>query len=427
MTWKNSGRAREGRPAALTVGLFGGLGSGNIGNDASLEAMLSYLRTDHPEAVLDAMCGGPDLVRARYGIPARSIHWAPGHQSARGLQRLAVKALRKPVDAVRIAGWVRRHDVVIVPGMGILETGLPVRPWQFPYLLFVLSVAGRVFRTRVALVSVGANVINQRMTRWLLCRAARLACYRSYRDALSREAMRQMGQDVTADHVFTDLAFALPAVSAEPGDPRTVGVGVMDYYGSNDESRRHAAQRHATYVAALQDFVLWLVDSGRRVRLFVGDTNGSDDRVLQSILAGLQEARPGLGAAQVTAEPVRSYGDLMRAMAPASTVVATRYHNVICALKLGKPTISISYAQKNTALMTAMGLSAFCQDIGALDGAALIGQLNELERQAPQLRTAIARYNAELERAIAAQFAELTAVLFPVAGRRPARRRLAGR
>ena len=41
------------------VGLFGHLGSGNIGNDASLEAMLKYLSADQPGAILDAMCPGP--------------------------------------------------------------------------------------------------------------------------------------------------------------------------------------------------------------------------------------------------------------------------------------------------------------------------------------------------------------------------------
>ena len=52
------GRARDvgKRPR---VGLFGNLGSGNIGNDASLEAMLSYLSADQPGAVLDAMCRAP--------------------------------------------------------------------------------------------------------------------------------------------------------------------------------------------------------------------------------------------------------------------------------------------------------------------------------------------------------------------------------
>ena len=44
--------------AGPRVGLFGLLGSGNVGNDASLEAVLAYLRADHPDAVIDAMCMG---------------------------------------------------------------------------------------------------------------------------------------------------------------------------------------------------------------------------------------------------------------------------------------------------------------------------------------------------------------------------------
>ena len=31
-------------------------GSGNIGNDGSLEAVINYLKADHPDAVLDVMC-----------------------------------------------------------------------------------------------------------------------------------------------------------------------------------------------------------------------------------------------------------------------------------------------------------------------------------------------------------------------------------
>ncbi len=48
-------RARDARDRPR-VGLFGYLGSGNIGNDASLEAMLKYLRADQPGAILDVMC-----------------------------------------------------------------------------------------------------------------------------------------------------------------------------------------------------------------------------------------------------------------------------------------------------------------------------------------------------------------------------------
>ena len=73
MTVSSSPSCQRGRPAsgaasAPRVGLFGLLGSGNIGNDASLDAVLGYLRSYHPDAVLDAMCMGPDQIRTRYGI-----------------------------------------------------------------------------------------------------------------------------------------------------------------------------------------------------------------------------------------------------------------------------------------------------------------------------------------------------------------------
>ena len=55
------------------VGLFGLLGSGNIGNDASMEAVLKYLRTRHPSAVVDVMCSGPERVSEQYGIAAEQM------------------------------------------------------------------------------------------------------------------------------------------------------------------------------------------------------------------------------------------------------------------------------------------------------------------------------------------------------------------
>lgn len=63
---------------APRVGVFGLLGSGNLGNDGSLEAVLGYLRTAHPGASVDALCGGPEAVTARFGIPATRLHWYRG-------------------------------------------------------------------------------------------------------------------------------------------------------------------------------------------------------------------------------------------------------------------------------------------------------------------------------------------------------------
>ena len=53
----------SGPPPIPAVGLFGHLGACNIGNDASMEAVLRYLRTNYPDAIIDAMCPGPERVK----------------------------------------------------------------------------------------------------------------------------------------------------------------------------------------------------------------------------------------------------------------------------------------------------------------------------------------------------------------------------
>ena len=416
MTSLRQARTRaDANAVAPRVGLFGLLGQGNFGNDGSLEAILAYIRAEHPDAILDFLCSGPDQVTARYGIPAARLRWYHSeHPRASGVTALALKGtgmgLGMVIDAFRTAAWVRRHDVVIVPGMGVLEATVPLRPWQTPYSMFLLGASSRLFGTKVALVSVGASVIHQRLTRWLITMAARLAHYRSYRDTVSRDAMQRMGLDTSGDAVYPDLAFSLPTPRYDPGAARTVGVGVMDYSGGNND-RRRGDEIHASYVEKMTRFVLWLVDNGRQVRLLTGDIY--DERVVREILAGLRAHRPELGPPSVIAEPVSSLDELMRQLASVATVIATRYHNVVCALKLAKPTLSVGYAAKHEVLMADMGLSGFCQTADSLDVDRLIKQFTELESQSAQLRQTLTECSTANARLLDQQFATLSALLFP--------------
>jgi polysaccharide pyruvyl transferase WcaK-like protein/O-antigen/teichoic acid export membrane protein len=411
---KGAQYVRAANTTVQKVGLFGLLGSGNTGNDVSMEAVLDYLRREHPNAVVDAMCGGPEVVAARYGIPAIPVLWYAGHgHDETGVVAVGLKALGKAIDAVRTAAWVRRHDVVIVPGAGALEATLPVKPFGFPYAMFLLCASGRVFRTKVALVSVGANVISQPVTRWFLDSAARLAYYRSYRDDLSKDAMRRRGLAAAQDRVYPDLAFAAPLPPAGAGDTGTVGVGVMAYYGGNDE-RRSAVDIHASYVTTMKAFTLWLVDTGHKVRLFSGDDR-YDNSVADEILAHLHANRPDLDADSIAVASAASFADVAREMAAVGTVVATRYHNVVCALKLGKPTLALGYSDKFRTLMASMGLSEFCESASQLDLGRLIRLFTELESRAGLVRQAIAGRNLAIAELIDGQFGALSAALFGAA------------
>ena len=65
----------------------------------------------------------------------------------------------------------------------------------------------------------------------------------------------------------------------------------MAYRGGNDD-RQQAESIYGSYLEQMKQFVIWLVDNGRCVRILVGDTNGSDDEVVQAILDHVHRQRP---------------------------------------------------------------------------------------------------------------------------------------
>ncbi len=92
----------------------------------------------------------------------------------------------------------------------------------------------------------------------------------------------------------------------------------------------------------------------------MGD-EGGDRAAIEAILKDAQDR--SAGGATITAEPISSLHDLMRQMVETDFVVATRFHNIVCALKLAKPTISLGYAGKNDVLMDRMGLGEYCEHV----------------------------------------------------------------
>ena len=223
--------------------------------------------------------------------------------------------------------------------------------------------------------------------------------------------MRRQGLDTSGDNVYPDLAFGLPAPPAGPGDERTVGIGLMDYCGTNEDHGR-ADEIHAAYVEKMKSFTRWLVDNGRRVRLFVGDTNNADEHVVQEILADLRAYRPDLDPAWVVAEPVMTFADLMRAMEPAGTGRRHSLPQRDMRAHAGQAHDLLGYGEKNAVLMAGTGLADYCQSVDSLDVERLIEQFTDLESHAAQLRQTVAEGNPAKAPLVERQLAELSAVLF---------------
>jgi polysaccharide pyruvyl transferase WcaK-like protein len=168
----------------------------------------------------------------------------------------------------------------------------------------------------------------------------------------------------------------------------------------------------------MKSFVRWLIDNDRRVLILVGDENEPDKLVSEEVLADIQAYRSDLEPGRVALKYTSSFAELMEEMAPVATVVATRFHTVVCALRLGKPVVSLGYAPKFKALLAKMSLAEFCQQAKNPDIDVMIAQFTELEKRQEEIRQAIAEGNAVCERDVAAQFAELSTVLFAADGDR---------
>lgn len=378
-----------------------------------METVLAYFREERPDVVVDAMSGGhPAVLKATWDLDAIPLYWYTRFaERATKIPQPVLKAIGKGLDVARVANWVRKHDAVIVPGAGALESTLPQNAWGFPLQLLVLSASGKVLGSKVAFVSVGAEIIKPKVTRWLSDATATLAAYRSYRDQNSWESMRDRGHDVSKDRVFPDLVFGVPTPPYEPGDPKVVGLGVMNYFGGNNDKDR-ADEIHADYLAKMTEFATWLVDNGYELRVFGGDSKYDWD-IARLIMANVRADRPELPAkAMITAE-VSSYAELMEFMNGCGTIVATRYHNVMCALKLCKPTISLGYSRKFASLVGEMGLSDFNMYADRIDVDRLAEMFRELDKRRGEVTDFMIERNAENKRSLAEQFALLGQVLLP--------------
>jgi polysaccharide pyruvyl transferase WcaK-like protein len=388
--------------AALRIGIFGVFGSGNLGNDGSLESFLAFLRSAHPAAELHCICHGTETARAIFDLPTLPIQSSPPlNRWLQLLNRLSLRTLSRTQEWVRTIRAVRHFDLVVVPGTGILDD-FGERWRDMPYHLFRWSVACRLAGVPFAFVSIGAGPIHHPLSRWLMRSAAAIARYRSYRDANSKDYMAGIGLKRPDDPVTPDLAFRLQLpLSAPPSATtrRVIGVGMMGYAGWK-HSQADGKAIYSAYTAKMTQFVAWLVKQGYGVRLIMGDD--SDIPAMNDVSRAISE-QPGGMAAHVVAETARSLTEVMRQIGETELLVATRFHNVVCGLMMGRPVISLSYARKNDVLLDEMGLGDFCQHIEFFNLDQLKAQFERLIRNRDDYVPGIVRKAAQYREQLAEQ------------------------
>lgn len=381
----------------MKIGLFGQFGSGNLGNDGSLEAMLQLLRRVRPDADLLCICPRPDIISGKFGIAATPVG---GHPFSSGIVRAMDKALLKLPR--RLSGFItavtaaQGLDLVIVPGTGILDD-FGEGPFGWPMVVLYWALAARLGGAKLAFVSIGAGPVTNSMSKLFIRKAGLMAAFRSYRDTISHDFMKSLGVDARTDQVSADIAFALPPAGEQLCSHAggCVGLGVMTYRGWKKRDARGSAI-YETYLDKLTEIAKALLRQGRQVRLLTGDLGDGEaiDNLLKRVHA------PGVES--IVAGPAASLEDVMRQIATTDIVVASRYHNIVCALAMGRPAISLGYAAKNGALLRDTGLDGFQHHIETFDPKTVLLQIDTMlerrEQLAAGVREGVKLYRLQLAR-----------------------------
>lgn len=392
-------------PTAATkrsrIALFGGYGIGNFGNDASLEAILTFLRAERPDLELSSICSGPEFVVRRYGLPAVPNGVRPKGRLGNLVDKVLLRQPSLWASWAHCLGVLKNYDAVLVAGTGVFDD-FRDNPFGWPSRLLRWGLAARLRGVKVSYVSVGAGPIVHPLSRQLMKWAAQLGYRRSYRDADSRDFMTKLGVNDAASEVLPDLAFLLPRSAdarREAGGPLVVGVGVMNYRGWHASDEAYGA-----YIDLHERLIRWIEGRGHLVKVVIGQTPAD--------LVAVRELEQRLSRQLLSAEEEKmdSFHDAMKAIAGTDMVVASRYHVQIAALKMRRPLISLGYAPKNDALMELAGLSAFVHNVEATDFDKLTQQLEHVAAERAHCAAIVDQNVSDMERRLRAALLNLEAI-----------------
>jgi polysaccharide pyruvyl transferase WcaK-like protein len=297
-------------------------------------------------------------------------------------------------------------DALTMPGTGIIDD-FGQRPLDMPMHLDRWTAAAGRRDIPVNYVSVGVSTISRASSRWLFGRSLARAAYCSFRDQVSATNAAKLGLR-GQESVFPDLAFGLPdhVLQANPQASRdrpVVGLGVMGYFGWN-RSAEQGARIYSAYLGKTLALVSTLVADGCDVRFLIGDLR-ADRRTVDELMQACLAA--GIPAARLAAPQIDNYEDVVRELAQVDLVIAARFHNVLLALALQAPVISIGYSDKNDAVMAQFGLQSYCHDIERFDVGSVLQQARSLLERPGDVVGHLPQALADSRRRLELQFDDL--------------------
>lgn len=421
------------------IGLLDHVGYGNMGDDATLAAVMHNIKCRWPEALILGLTLNPQDTQERHGITAHPIRrdcklppmlFPAGNCKPTFEKKLKARVSRYPVlrlilrvakalfirapraflqeliflgESFRIA---RSLDLLIISGGGQLRDSSK-GPWKFPYTLFKWVVLAKLSRTRCYFLNVGAGPLKTWWGRFLIKQALRLADYTSFRDERSQRLIQSIGL-ARSSRVYADCVYGLPIQMRTMERPLVqnsepvVGIAPMQVYWDDDP------RVYAYIIHQLGRFSVQLARTRYRLQLF-GTDIWSDSLAAADLHTAIINELSTVASPRILClpPPTRGIHALLHHMSSMDYVVTCRFHGLVFAHLLNIPVLAVSHHPKMATLMNDLGLSEYWVDIRRFDSDLLANRFARMVKHRDEIKARMAEKAALYKQELILQFDEL--------------------
>jgi polysaccharide pyruvyl transferase WcaK-like protein len=420
-------------PIDVKIGVFGHYGRKNLGDEATIQAVIQNIKLRIPEASIIGFSIKPEDTTIRHKINAFPITKAgivnnnasesnkqPDNQKPY-LEKTELDNKVRKLDYNRFKNAIKRIpflygflkglkdgmkglvnlisdfkyfpqfykslkgiDLLLITGSNQIVDNFG-GPWDFPYNLFKWSILSKLAGTKLYYISVGAGPINSRLSCFFLRWALRLADYISLRDNPSKQLIEKIGFHGKS-YVYPDLAHSLNFNRSEfiaknlhlnNSTLPVIGINPLpmynpEYWWISDQNK------YNSYLKRLSVYCSQLISEGYPVFFFA--TQPRDNAVIDDVLNAL---KPELAHRVIGFQEKISghtVDNLMEKISHADIIIATRFHATVLAFVAEKPVIALYYYRKARDLMMEMGQDQYSLDIDNFTSEELWNCLKKLEK-----------------------------------------------
>lgn len=411
------------KKTTIRIGFLGHYGNQNLGDEATLQALLQQVRRYYPNSEIIIISPNPEDTRQRYntrvfpmhkGVDSRPVHsplrsvqvqkqrQSPErHWLALLKQNFIAQSVIKPlmhgflalpnllhelVFTLKCLRLCQQMHLLIISGGGqVDDTWNGV--WGSPFTLLRWSLAIKACGKKLYYLCLGAGPIQAQSSRRFFKTAFNLADFHSFRDLKSQALIRSIGVR-EPNPVFPDMAYGLevaPKVPSGRKKPLVVGFSPMAFLDARSwpESDDHF---YRNYVEKLAHLAAWLLE--RDYHLFVFATQlKMDPPVIVDLRLVLRQKSVRLD--RFCYHPVARVDEVMQVIAETDFVITSRLHGVILSHLLARPVIALSYHPKIDSVLAAVNQSHLCLNITDFDLASLVDRIGYVESHYEMLQNQI--------------------------------------